>query len=100
MALDEPLLSDKVGYEIRGIHRDDQGRLMFKRTLTVPGLTSRAGKMSAAPPTRAFLVDEAQHFKKMTGACRLLDQMDNLKSLANMTNTVHVLIGTYDLLGY
>ena len=25
--------------------------------------------------------------------------MDNLKSLANMTNTVHVLIGTYDLLG-
>ena len=35
----------------------------------------------------------------MTSGRRLLDQMDNLKSLANMTNTVHVLIGTYDLLG-
>src|SRR5713226_3806217 len=27
------------------------------------------------------------------------DQMDTLKSLANMSSTVHVLVGTYDLLG-
>src|SRR5258708_38821519 len=42
---------------------------------------------------RAFIVDEAQHFRKMASGRRLLDQMDNLKSLAGMTNTVHVLVG-------
>jgi hypothetical protein len=43
-------------------------------------------------------VDEAQHLGKMTSGRRLLDQMDTLKSLAGMTDTVHVLIGTYELL--
>jgi hypothetical protein len=99
MALDEPLLSDKIGYEVRGVHRDDQGRLVIERTLTVPDLRRVLEKCLLHRQPRAFLVDEAQHFKKMTSGRRLLDQMDNLKSLANMTNTVHVLIGTYDLLG-
>ena len=47
----------------------------------------------------AFLMDEAQHLKKIAGGRRLLDQMDVLKSLASLTGIVHVLIGTYDLLG-
>ncbi len=37
--------------------------------------------------------------KKMASGRRLLDQMDTLKSLAAMTGTVHVLLGTYELLG-
>jgi GTPase SAR1 family protein len=72
IALDEPMLTNKVTYDVSGIHRDERGQL---------------------------IIDEAQHFKKMTSGRRLLDQMDTLKSLANMTNTVHVLIGTYDLQG-
>jgi len=44
-------------------------------------------------------VDEAQHLKKMPSGRRLLDQMDVLKSLAALTETVHVLLGTYELLG-
>jgi len=48
----------------------------------------------------AFIVDEAQHFKKIASGRRLLDQMDTLKSLANLTDTTHVLIGTYELLGF
>jgi len=35
----------------------------------------------------------------MASGRRILDQMDTLKSLANMTETCHVLIGTYELLG-
>jgi hypothetical protein len=46
----------------------------------------------------AFLVDEAQHFKKVRSGRRLLDQMDTLKSLAQTTGTLHVLFGTYELL--
>src|SRR5260221_4116498 len=34
----------------------------------------------------------------MTSGERLLDQMNSLKSLASLTKTVHVLVGTYDLL--
>jgi len=48
----------------------------------------------------AFIVDEAQHFKKIASGRRLLDQMDTLKSLANLTGITHVLIGTYELLGF
>jgi hypothetical protein len=45
----------------------------------------------------AFLIDEAQHLTKVAGGRALSDQMDHLKSLAGMTRTVHVLIGTYEL---
>ena len=48
----------------------------------------------------AFIVDEAQHFKRIASGRRLLDHMDTLKSLANLTGTTHVLIGTYELLGF
>ena len=46
----------------------------------------------------AFLLDEAQHLTKMASGRRLQDQVDCLKSLASLTETVHVLVGTYDLL--
>lgn len=48
---------------------------------------------------QAILVDEAQHLKKVSSGRRLLDQMDTLKSLASTSNTVYVLLGTYDLVG-
>lgn len=48
----------------------------------------------------AFIVDEAQHLKKLSSGRRLLDQLDTLKSLASLSGTVHVLIGTYELLSF
>ena len=48
----------------------------------------------------AFIVDEAQHFRRISGGRRLLDQMDTIKSLANLTGIPHVLIGTYELLSF
>ena len=47
---------------------------------------------------RAFIVDEAQHLTKMASGRKLQDQLDCVKSLANMTGTVHLLVGTYELL--
>jgi energy-coupling factor transporter ATP-binding protein EcfA2 len=46
----------------------------------------------------AFLHDEAQHFKAVAGARQLLSQMDAIKSLASLTETILVLFGTYELL--
>jgi hypothetical protein len=48
----------------------------------------------------AVLLDEAQHMARMGSGRRLSDQLDVLKSLANRTHTVHVLIGTYELLAF
>jgi hypothetical protein len=47
---------------------------------------------------RAILIDEAEHIAKAARGSKLLDQLDHVKSLAIMTHTVHVLVGTYDLL--
>jgi energy-coupling factor transporter ATP-binding protein EcfA2 len=47
---------------------------------------------------KAVFLDEAQHLAKMPTGRRLLDQLDVLKSIASRTRTVHVLVGTYDLL--
>jgi energy-coupling factor transporter ATP-binding protein EcfA2 len=46
----------------------------------------------------AVLVDEAQHLTRIVSGRKLVDQLDVIKSLANCTRTVHVLLGTYELL--
>lgn len=48
----------------------------------------------------AVLIDEAQHLARMGSGRRLSDQLDVIKSLANRTKTVHILIGTYELLAF
>jgi hypothetical protein len=48
----------------------------------------------------AFFIDEAQHLAKMKSGRKLQDQLDSIKSLASLTNTVHVLVGTYELLPF
>ncbi|PSB03952.1 ATP-binding protein [Merismopedia glauca CCAP 1448/3] len=47
---------------------------------------------------RCFLVDEAQHLLMMSGGHQMLHQMNWIKSIANLTGTVHILFGTYELL--
>ncbi|WP_198648725.1 TniB family NTP-binding protein, partial [Cyanothece sp. BG0011] len=47
-----------------------------------------------------FFIDEAQHMGKMSSGHKLQDQLDCLKSLANMTTILHCLLGTYELLTF
>jgi len=69
---------------------------------TLPGTELRYALEQALRyrKTTAVMVDEAQHLAKMASGRRFQDQMDSIKSLANMTNTVHVLLGTYELLAF
>jgi AAA domain len=46
----------------------------------------------------AVLVDDAQHLAIMGSGRKLLDQINTIKSLANLTQTTHVLAGTYELM--
>jgi len=48
----------------------------------------------------AVLIDEAQHLARMGSGRRLSDQLDVIKSMANLTGTTHVLLGTYELLAF
>jgi hypothetical protein len=50
------------------------------------------------PPV--VFVDEAQHLARVASGRRLSDQLDVIKSIANRTETVHVLLGTYELLAF
>ena len=47
-----------------------------------------------------FLTDEAQRFSKLASSSRQQAQMDALQSMASMTNTLHGLFGTYQLLEF
>lgn len=87
-ALDEPLAGEKI-------------RTGTTRPLATAEATALRRALESALQHRrpqAFIVDEAQHFLKIASGRRLQDQMDSIKSLADHGQTVHVLIGTYDLL--
>ncbi|BAY14997.1 ATP-binding protein [Anabaenopsis circularis NIES-21] len=47
---------------------------------------------------KAYTLDEAQHLFDVAGGRQINVQMNWLKSLANKTQTVHILFGTYELL--
>ncbi|MBA3823448.1 MAG: ATP-binding protein [Ktedonobacterales bacterium] len=49
---------------------------------------------------RAVIIDEAQLLMKVDKAQQLLDQLDWLKSMTNVTEVLHVLGGNYDLLDF
>ncbi len=46
----------------------------------------------------AVIIDDAQHLGRVSGIRQLKNQLDCLKSMAETTETVYVLIGTYELL--
>jgi DNA polymerase III delta prime subunit len=52
---------------------------------------------------RAVILDEAQHLMTIGHGeygSSLLDQLDWIKSLTNVTDIVHILVGTYELLSF
>ena len=49
---------------------------------------------------RAVILDEGQHLMHVASGAKLLDQLDWIKSMTNVTGVVHVLVGTYDLLDF
>lgn len=49
---------------------------------------------------RAVMLDEAQHLMHVGTGAKLLDQLDWIKSMTNVTEVLHILLGTYDLLAF
>ena len=99
-ALEEPLIDYKFDYGVRGIYRDSLGQLVVESKVVAPAL--RRAKTSTLRHRRpdVFFIDEGQHLAKMSSGQKLQDQLDCLKSLANMTGILHCLLGTYELLTF
>ncbi len=77
-AMNEPLIDSKIGRDL--------------------GYAAELALRHRRPPV--VFVDEAQHLARIASGRRLSDQLDVIKSIANRTQTVHVLLGTYELLAF
>ncbi len=97
VALNEPLLDRKV--IVNAAVNPDAVRPAIRRSASAPALRWVLEQCLRQRRVGVCLIDEAQHLKRLASGRRLLDQMDTLKSLAATTGTMHVLIGTYELLG-
>src|SRR5207253_7546330 len=97
VALNEPLLDRKV--MVNAAVNPDAVRPTIRRSAAAPALRWVLEQCLRQRSVGVCLIDEAQHLKRLASGRRLLDQMDTLKSLAALTGTVHVLVGTYELLG-
>jgi hypothetical protein len=100
VALEEPLTDRKLTYAAHTSFRCASGRAPSDPR--VPGIELRLALESGLIHRRpkAFFIDEAQHLTKIKSGRKLQDQLDSIKSLASLTNTVHVLVGTYELLPF
>jgi len=100
IALEEPLIDYKFDYSVRGIYRDNFGRINVESKVVAPALRRALENALIHRHPDVFFVDEAQHFGKMASGYKLQDQLDCLKSIANMTGILHCLLGTYELLTF
>lgn len=101
MQMDEPLVNQKLHSAYLEVERDWNGRFTSS-----PRSTTGAQRQYAVEQAlrhrrpAAVFVDEAQHLARMSSGRRLADQLDVIKSIASRTDTIHVLIGTYELLSF
>ena len=100
ITLEEPLIDHKFDYGVRGISRDNFGKINVESKVVAPALRRALENALIHRHPDVFFVDEAQHFGKVASGYKLQDQLDCLKSLANMTGILHCLLGTYELLTF
>lgn len=97
-ALNEVLIEYKVDYGFSRDEGNDLGLVDRAYRQDAPALRRAMEKVFRYRQLKAFTVDEAQHLLMMAGGHQMLQQMNWIKSIANLTNTVHILFGTYELL--
>jgi hypothetical protein len=94
--MDEPLIDAKRDLHVGSV----LFRSRFRPKPTVDDYRYGVEQALRFRRPAAVMIDEAQHLAKIASGRRLLDQLDVIKSIANKTQTVHVLYGTYDLLSF
>lgn len=94
-ALREVLIDYKITYNIdSGEQSDDDALLGTFESKNSKALRRAMQKVFINREVKAFTLDEAQHLFDVAGGKQINTQMNWLKSIANKTQTVHVLFGT------
>ncbi|WP_223553921.1 TniB family NTP-binding protein [Lysinibacillus sphaericus] len=98
-SLNEPLIDNKIDVNK---YKNDNDKTIVKNTSTAAVLRRSLENAFYYRKTKAFLIDEAQHFFKINSnkygeSEKNQTQFNSIKSLANMSNTKIVLFGTYNL---
>ncbi len=95
-AANEPLIDYKINPEARKM---SQGRELARSVKDTESVLRRSLESCLHQRhTKFVIIDEAQHLKRVGSGRKYSDQMDTIKSIAETTGTIHVLIGTYELL--
>ena len=98
LALNEPMLDQKQKPNLIHLMHDSRAQhLLGPRSAAVELRHALESAILHRRPA-AVLIDEAQHLTRIVSGRRLADQVEVIKSLANCTQTIHILLGTYDLL--
>jgi energy-coupling factor transporter ATP-binding protein EcfA2 len=92
-AMNEPLIDSKITQHAPGVHAAATSFIGMDLAYAV-----EQALRHRRPPV--VFVDEAQHLARIPSGRRLSDQLDVIKAMANRTQTVHVLLGTYELLAF
>ena len=98
-ALREVLIDYKIAYDIDSAEQSDADALLGTfESKNSKALRRAMLKVFIHREVKAFTLDEAQHLFDVAGGKQIKTQMNWLKSIANKTQTIHVLFGTYELL--
>ncbi|MDJ0595945.1 MAG: AAA family ATPase [Pleurocapsa sp. MO_226.B13] len=98
-ALREVLIDYKITYDIDSAEQSDADALLGTfESKSSKALRRAMKKVFINREVKAFTLDEAQHLFDVAGGKQRKIQMNWLKSIANKTQTIHVLFGTYELL--
>ncbi len=93
-ALKEPLIDKKI------LYADECGLSTHGARGSTAALRRALEKTLGYRRPSVFIIDEAQHLAKIVTGSKIEDQLDCIKSLANLTGVKHVLLGTYGLLSF
>ncbi len=97
----EPLIDLKLRSAHFDEERDSNGQFVSQLPRST-GAQLQYGVEQALRYRRpaAVFIDEAQHLARISSGRKLADQLDVIKSIASRTQTIHVLMGTYELLAF
>ncbi|PSF37984.1 ATP-binding protein [Aphanothece hegewaldii CCALA 016] len=97
-SLKEVLIEYKENYQIHSEDDNSDYLVGDHEGKNAKALRRALNKVFINRQLKAYTLDEAQHLFDVAGGRQINVQMNWLKSIANKTQTLHVLFGTYDLL--
>ncbi|GFE69211.1 ATP-binding protein [Chroococcus sp. FPU101] len=97
-SLKEVLIDYKENYTINFENDNEDNLIGDHEGKNAKALRRTMQKVFLHRQLKAYTLDEAQHLFDVAGGRQINVQMNWLKSIANKTQTVHVLFGTYELL--